>query len=228
MGAYGQWPFDELRAEAKRRNLQPDGDLRNRKTYEEALELDDAREDDRQAQLQKEAQVHAEMTPLERTLRERVPSNVPFRVRETGERNPVNAQLQVRNLPANYTHGWASLSVAGGEDIGTWTGMGWIRATTDMVTNNPHDDTKIYVANYEEHQGGYVRHKDTLLMLADRRVVEERKAARSKHWNAKVEKVYGKRGELTQDRVGDPANSSGHAFKRHSQWSAEELIKGGE
>lgn len=221
-GRYDDWKYVELKEEARKRSIGAMGDARSKKGYIQALERDDARRE-REAQPEPDyTQVSESETQLEAKLQERVPRGEQFHIwgDRDAPRNRVNEQLKVKNLPAMYTHGWASLTIP--EDVGRWTGLGWIRATSDMVTDNPNDSTKIYLSNYEVHHDGSVRHKDCVLMIADRRLVEQRKKGYQRGWNAKVEKVYGERGKGTQAGVSD----RGSRFRRQAEWRPEEMFEG--
>lgn len=230
MAAYERWSYQALKKLAEDRDLNIPGDQRTKKSLIEALKVADMQ--DAEADEAAEAAEAAEQEPkskLEQDLESKVPGprqRMSFGRDYTVSQNVVNEQLKVGNLPSDYVHAWASLTPASGEDIGRWTNLGWIRVTSDMVTSNPNDPDRIYVKNYEDY-GGYVKHKDTLLVIANRRLVEEREAGYRERWNSKVEKMYGKRGELTKDRVGDPAESSGRSYRRTAQWKAEEMLKGG-
>jgi len=232
---YSKWSFKDIKAEVRRRNLRPLGDVRRRSVLLTALEHDDRSRQAKQVEA-KERKEHAEgvksvedMTDLEQVLAAKIPT--PDRLTvirdDSLARNRVDEQFRVRNLPADYVYGWASLSAGNGEDIGNWTTLGWIRADADMVTNDPSNTRKIYVSNYEE-WNGYVRNRDCLLMIANRRIVEQRKKARQDAWNARVEGMYGKRDSdsPTRDTVSDPTQSTGASFKRVAQWRAEDGLKG--
>lgn len=222
--AYEEWTYSDLKREVDERGLEVEGDARQKANLIRALEQDDAPHDQ---EPHDQGQVVSDSgTSLEERLASIVPSHSGLRVsRESGRSlNPVNDQMRVGNLPARYVHGWPSL-VGNGEDLGSWLALGWVRVTTDMVTSNPHDSSKIYVQSYED-WSGYVKYKDCVLVIADRRLVEERKKGHADHWNAKVQKTYGERGELTRDRVGDPSRGSGRSFKRAAQWKAEDMMNG--
>lgn len=226
---YEDLSYSELRQLVAERNIQVRGDARTKKNLLAALEAADERERDEQAQAEVSESETEPKTELERQLAGMVPGmkqRMRFGRDYTRSHNIVEDMMRVRNLPAEYAYGWAGLTAANGEDVGRWTSLGWVRVTSDMVTSDPNVDNKIYVASYED-WNGYVRHKDTVLVIANRRLLEDRKQGYTRDWNQKVEKTYGKRGELTKDRVGDPANSSGRSYKRTAQWKAEELLEGG-
>lgn len=229
-GQYDGLAYRQLKDLVNERGVTVEGDQRTKKNMIAALELADYREEMQREAEEHEAQQGDEASsPLERKLAGIVPGpkqRMVFGRDYTVSRNIVNEQMKVGNLPADYVHGWASLTPANGEDVGRWTSLGWIRVTTDMVSSDPNDTDKIYVKNFED-WNGYVRHKDTVLVVADRRLVEERKAGYTERWNEKVEKMYGKRGELTKDQVGDPSEGSGRTYRRTAQWKAEDMVEGG-
>lgn len=226
---YESLSYPELRELVRDRKLDVPGDSRTKKNLVRALTLADEQAALAEREAAKKDEEHEPETALEKQLASKVPGptqRMVFGRDYTVSRNVVNEQLKVGNLPADYVHGWASMNVGEGEDLGRWTAKGWIRVTTDMVSSDPNVDSKIYVKNFED-WNGYVKHKDTLLMIAHRRLVEDRKQGYTDHWNAKVEKMYGKRGSLTRDRVGDPSETSGRSYKRTAQWKAEDLLEGG-
>lgn len=231
MSAYDKWGLAELRAAAEKRKVEVAGDARSRKAYVLALENADSEQarDKELAAREKALQVDdkRERSELEQELAKKVPDHGVLRVwgDVSANRNRVDESFRVRNLPADYVYGWASMSIAGGEDIGTWTSLGYIRADAKDCTNDPSDTRKIYVPNYEEHNG-YVRNRDCLLMLANRRVVEQRKTETREAWNNRVERTFGRRDSIRANRD-VTMSEEGFQFRRTSQWRAEEGLKEG-
>lgn len=228
---YEKLGFNELKELTTKRGVRIEGDARQRKAHILALTNADA-EELRTNELKRREKELAENADRERTeLEQRLASKVPDRsvLRVWGDvsanRNRIDESLRVRNLPADYVHGWASLAVAGGEDIGNWTSMGWIRAEASDCTSDPSDTRKIYVPNYEEYNG-YVRNRDCLLMLANRRVVEQRKSETRADWNRRVERTFGPRdsNSVTRDVT---MSEEGFQFRRTAQWRSEDGLKEG-
>lgn len=220
---YENMSFSELKDLVDERELEVGGDARSKKSLIAALEYADAISETKATLDEAQEAASPVESELEKKLAKLVPgpdTRIVFGRDYTRTTNPVNDDMQVRNLPANYTHAWPNMVLNQGEDMGRYLGLGWIRVTTDMVTSDPNRTDKIYVRNYEDYNG-YVKYNDTTLVIADRRLVEPRKSDYLENWNRKVEKTYGKRGELTRDRVGDPSESSQRSYKRTSQWKAE-------
>lgn len=229
MGVYDKLGLSELRGLVEKRQLKVEGDSRSRKAHVLALENADATEAREREIKAREAALaenpNKQRTPLEEKLAKKVPDHGVLRIwgDVSANRNRIDEQFRVRNLPADYVYGWASMSVAGGEDIGTWTGLGYIRAEARDCTSDPSDTSKIYVPNFEDYNG-YVRNRDCLLMLANRRVVERRKQETRDAWNRRVEKTFGPRDSIRANRD-VTMSEEGFRFKRTSQWRPEEGLK---
>lgn len=227
--AYDHMGLADLRDLVEKRAVEVVGDARYRKNLVAALLTDDARRANAQEQERLEAAKAPsdpeKMSELEKKLAKKVPQQ---QVRFTGTNrvfNPVNEALTVRNLPGDYTFGWASLAVGGGQDVGHWASLGWIRAEASDCTMDPSDTSKIYVPSFEDYNG-YVRHNDCLLMIANRRIMEQRKAAGLRRWQEKFEGLFGARGSSGETR-GAITDEAGHTLRTTSQWRPEEGMKEG-
>ena len=229
---YSGWTYNELRAEARARRLDVDGDARTKAALIAALTKHD---EDRAAEAERIALSDSEspkdidsMNEIERALFEKVPRpEVSLKVwgDRSANRNRVEESLRVKNLPADYVYGWASISAGDGEDLGNWLSLGWIKATADMVTNDPSNTRKIYVPQYED-ASGFVRHRDCYLVIANRRIVEARKRTRASDWNDKVEATFDARGrdKAAKGTVVD----QGRQYRRTSQWRPEDGLTEGD
>lgn len=228
---YEKLGLAELKKLVAERGVVVEGDSRQRSAHVLALRNADevARMREERARRDKELSEKAEgeRSELEKRLAKKVPDQSVLRVwgDVSANRNRIDESFRVRNLPADFVHGWASMSIAGGEDIGTWTSLGWIRAEARDCTNDPSDTSKIYVPNYEEYNG-FVRNRDCLLMLANRRVVERRKDETKAAWNARVERTFGPR-DSNAVRRDVTMSDEGFEFRRTTQWRPEEGLKEG-
>lgn len=226
---YDHMGMDELRRLIEARRVEVPGDGRYRKNMIAGLVAQDqAAADAKDAEARREAlreKSPDEMSDLEKRLAKKVPTPS---VRFTGGSrvyNPVDATLQVKNLPAQYTFGWASMAIGGGQDVAHWASLGWIRAEARDCTMDPSDTSKIYVPSFEDYNG-YVRYNDCLLMIANRRIIEDRKEMSRRRWNEKFEGVFGKRGSTGEIR-GAITDESGRTLQTSTQWRPEEGLKEG-
>lgn len=231
---YDSMSYKALKDEAANRDLEVPQDARSkagiaallRRNDEERAEAKAVRERDKEPAVQSED----ELSPLEALLKQRVPQPSVETLKAWGQEpvnmNRVEEGLRVRNLPADYIHAWAALT-GGEEDLMRYTSLGWMMVTKDMVTSNPLDKTKIFVPSFDLHQGDYVRHQDTVLVIAHRDIVNSRVEVRNKNWNSRVESMYGKRGKLNEDKVVDPTEATSGNFRRSAQMTPEDMLSQG-
>lgn len=227
---YERLGMADLRELVQRRAVTVAGDSRLRKNLVEALVRDDRlKVNEEEARKREEAlkpKSPDEMSDLEKRLAKKVPNHPSIRF--TGPNrvyNPVDEMLQVRNLPAGYVHHWASLATGGGEGIGAASAKGWVRAEARDCTMDPSDTSKIFVASFEDYNG-WVKHHDCLLMIASRRIVEDRKAEGRRNWNAKFVGLFGDRGSTRETR-GAITDEQGHTMRTEAQWRPEEGMREG-
>lgn len=221
---YEAMGYKDLKDELARRKITVPAEHRSVEGMKGLLRLDD------DAKAPKgESEDPGELTEVGAKLATLVPQPSAEQLRVIGEigenRNRVEEALRVRNLPADYVYGWASLN-NGGEDLGRWTSLGWIMCPAEMVTSDPQNTSKIFVSGYDLHMGSYVRKNDTVLVIAHRRIVETREAATTRSWNRKVESMYGEGGELRKDSY--RSQESGSTFRRTAQRTPEDLVAGGD
>ena len=226
---YDTMGMAELRQLIEARRTVVPGDGRYRKNMIAGLVAQDREQIEAKERATREASMREkspdEMTALEKKLAQKVPSHTLRVFSDDRVYNQVNETLQVRNLPADYTHGWASMAIGGGQDVAHWASRGWIRAEARDCTMDPSDTSKIYVPSFEEYNG-YVRYNDCLLMIANRRIIENRKELKRRSWNEKFQGTFGKRGSTGEIR-GAITDESGHTLQTTTQWRPEEGLKEG-
>jgi hypothetical protein len=156
--------------------------------------------------------------------------NLKIRDRRPGQHhNPIQYMLTPQNLPAMFTYAWANYILNDGSQLGEYLSLGWKRVAIEDVTTDPDSRSKVYLPRFREHLG-YVAVEDCLLVVAERRIIDQRKAASLDRWRDKVQRNHGGRnGDTVQDKVQTTgADGRSQTFMRTSEMRSEDLFGGGE
>ncbi len=165
----------------------------------------------------------SEVTSGGSTLEEQLAALLPNVVaREPGAKpNSFNELLKPQNLPSRFTFAYGSLSNSG-EDLARWTSNGWVRVPSKAMSKNPHVSDKIYLPIEWEDYNGFVMVMGCLLLIADRRIVEERKRGVTERWNERTTRSRGGRvGEKVSDRIVELDH--GRTYRRVSETGLREV-----